>query len=78
MPPLNKWNIAQGLIAISVVCDVVRQNKVNKAARAVMEENEILHAALKASLAQTQYLSHMLDENDVPISEFDRIAMHNL
>jgi hypothetical protein len=40
--------------------------------------NELLQDLLKTSMRRTEYLARMLDENDVPITEFDAIVYNSL
>lgn len=41
------------------------------------EENEQLRAALNASANQASYLLKVLDQNEIPVSEFDLIVLNN-
>jgi hypothetical protein len=40
--------------------------------------NELLQDLLKTSMRRTEYLAGMLDENDVPVTEFDAIVYNSL
>lgn len=78
MPPITRRNIVDGAIVLAVVWDVCKYRKVRKLIRKGMKENEILYTAAVEYRAQANYLVDMIKKYDVPIEDFDLIAMHNL
>jgi hypothetical protein len=76
MNPFNTAAAALALIAIGYDTCLARHNR--KIHKRDQETNFFLVDQLASALKRENYLSTLLDENEVSVSEFDRIAMKNL
>lgn len=76
MNPFNTAAAALALIAIGYDTCLSRHHR--KIHKRDQETNFFLVDQLASALKREDYLSKLLDENEVPVSEFDRIAMKNL
>lgn len=74
----DKFKIATVVLAAVLVHDSVVGYRNRKKFEEVKQNAEVLAKLLDYSLKQTAYLSDKLDLHDVPVTEFDRIAMDNL
>lgn len=83
---------AKAALSVVIIRDMIVAHRIKRAAQAIAESNTTLYKAnellygeciklnesLQAADARENYLREMLDRHEVPITEFDRIAMNDL
>lgn len=73
----NKFHIVAGAaLALTIVHDLRTRIEATKNARLFIKAAEAYQETQEINEAQIQYLCHMLDEHDVPVNEFDLIALN--
>lgn len=75
---MHKFKITTAIFAVAYAHESYIHYRSLKKLEEVMKENAALIALLGYSIKQTDYLSQKLDDNGIPVTEFDKIAMKNL
>ena len=77
MPPIMMSHVALGgLVAFFAVRDIKFRSKAREAAICYRKAAKAFEETVENHEAQIRYLCHLLEENDVPVDEFDLIALH--
>jgi hypothetical protein len=76
MPTKTQLFCGAVLFGVIVYDDIRTRIKAKTAAELFLEAHEAFEETQRANEAQISYLCHILDENDVPVDEFDLIALN--
>lgn len=68
--------VLAGLALVAVHNNIRTQIDAKKAAKLYLNAHKAFEETEAANEAQIQYLCHMLDEHEIPLNEFDLIALH--
>jgi len=74
----SKTNLIAGAAFIGVIMydNIKTKIELRKSAELYLASHEAFEETQRANEAQIMYLCHMLDQNDVPVDEFDLIALN--
>jgi hypothetical protein len=75
---MNKFKIATAVLAVAFIHDTVVSHRNRKKFEAMKENNHNLFIIADGLNKQVEYLTHVMNEHEVPVTEFDRIIMSNL
>jgi len=75
--PITQKNVHHA-IAAAIVADLVVYANTRRLVRKTRKENNTLRAIVKYQDRHINYLCDVLDRNDVKVTAFDKIAMHDL
>lgn len=73
----NKLNLIQaGAFALVIACDIKLRIKAKKAAESYLSAYIAFEEIQRANEGRIEYLTNMLNKNDIPVDEFDLIALN--
>jgi hypothetical protein len=75
---LKKFDTIHLALVATLVWDAQIHYRNKRRFKQLKEDNILLQEQLRLSDKQVEFLDRLLVENNVPVSEFDRIAFFNL
>jgi hypothetical protein len=63
-------------LALAIAHDIRTQIETKKCAKLFLKAQEAYEEQLRMDQERIKYLCHMLNEHDIPVSEFDLIALN--
>lgn len=73
----TKLLIANGVLVAALIWDVKVHRRTKSKYQRIAEMNHDLRDQVDRHLAQMAYLCQMLDRHEIPVDEFDLIALNN-
>lgn len=74
---MDKFKITTALLAAGLIHDLYLGRKMKIRACEIVDENTTLRVHLAESYRRSEYLASIIDRNEIPLDDFDKIAIVN-